>query len=156
MAKRIGEHVRGNVVAYVALFFALGMGTAWALERNSVRSKHIVNGQVKPRDLNAKNKTLWALVDGGTDTIIRSSPGVRMADVKLAPSENYINFNGDLRRRALHITPQWPDTGGGSAVICGDNNDEQVLCALAANNPQTAYVTTDGNINYYISASPKH
>ncbi len=50
MAKRIGEHFRGNVVAYVALFFALGMGTAYALERNSVRSKHIVNGQVSNRD----------------------------------------------------------------------------------------------------------
>lgn len=51
MAKRIGEHFRGNVVAYIALVFALGMGTAWALERNSVRSKHIVNGQVKTKDI---------------------------------------------------------------------------------------------------------
>ncbi len=53
MAKRVGKHLRGNVVAYVALFFALGMGTAWALERNSVRSKHIVDGQVQVRDTRA-------------------------------------------------------------------------------------------------------
>lgn len=47
---RFSSHVRHNLVAYVALFFALG-GTAWALGVNSVRSKHIVNGQVKSTDI---------------------------------------------------------------------------------------------------------
>ena len=52
MAKTIGEHIRGNVVAYIALFVSLG-GSAYAvtaLDKNSVKSKHIVNGQVKERD----------------------------------------------------------------------------------------------------------
>jgi hypothetical protein len=44
-------HIRSNVVGYVALFFALSLSTAWALERNSVRSKHIVNSQVKSPDV---------------------------------------------------------------------------------------------------------
>ena len=55
VAKKIREHFRGNVVAYVALFFALG-GSAYAvtaLDRNSVKSKHIVNDQVKRADLRA-------------------------------------------------------------------------------------------------------
>ena len=47
----IVEHVRSIAVAYVALFFALGMGTAWAVEVNSVKSKHIVDGQVKGKDV---------------------------------------------------------------------------------------------------------
>jgi len=51
MRSRIGVHLRTNVVAYVALFFALGLGTAWALDANSVRSKHIVNGQVTGVDV---------------------------------------------------------------------------------------------------------
>lgn len=51
MATRILSHLRGNLVAYVALFLALGLGTAWALERNSVRSRHIVNNQVKGVDV---------------------------------------------------------------------------------------------------------
>jgi hypothetical protein len=44
----------GNVLALVALFIALGGGVAFAvtqIDANSVRSKHIVNGQVKERDL---------------------------------------------------------------------------------------------------------
>ena len=55
MAKGIEQHFRGNVVAYLALFVALG-GSAYAvtaLDRNSVKSKHIVNGQVKRADIAA-------------------------------------------------------------------------------------------------------
>lgn len=51
MLARMKSHFRSSVVGYVALFFALGLGTAWAIETNSVRSKHIVDGQVKPKDL---------------------------------------------------------------------------------------------------------
>ena len=40
-----------NVMATIAVFLALGGGIAWALGRNSVRSKHIVNGQVKSADV---------------------------------------------------------------------------------------------------------
>jgi hypothetical protein len=46
----IVRHVRGNAVAYVALFLALS-GTAWALASNSVKSRHIKNGQVKSADV---------------------------------------------------------------------------------------------------------
>lgn len=41
-----------NVMATVAVFLALGGGIAWALANNSVRSKHIKDGQVKSGDLN--------------------------------------------------------------------------------------------------------
>jgi hypothetical protein len=50
MSARIGKHFRTNVIAYVALFFALG-GTAYALGVNSVKSKHIVDNQVKSADV---------------------------------------------------------------------------------------------------------
>ncbi len=46
-----------NVVSSIALFFALGIGGAWAateLSKNSVKSKHIAKGQVKRSDI-AKN-----------------------------------------------------------------------------------------------------
>ncbi len=51
MSVRIVQHLRNNVVGYVALFFAMGVGTAWALGANSVKSKHIVNDQVKSADV---------------------------------------------------------------------------------------------------------
>jgi hypothetical protein len=47
----IRSHLRSNVVGYLALFLALSMGTAWAVERNSIRSKHIQDGQVKAKDV---------------------------------------------------------------------------------------------------------
>src|SRR5688572_20630499 len=54
MAGKFSSHIRSNVVAYVALFFALGLGTAWAateLGKNDVRSRHIKNGGVRTKDL---------------------------------------------------------------------------------------------------------
>ena len=41
-----------NVMAAFAVFLALGGGIAWALKRNSVKSRHIQDGQVKLQDLN--------------------------------------------------------------------------------------------------------
>ena len=53
MLRSIGRHARGNVVGYVALVLALGLGTAWGagLAKNSVKSKQIKDGQVKSADL---------------------------------------------------------------------------------------------------------
>jgi hypothetical protein len=54
MAGKVSSHVRSNVVGYIALFFALGLGSAWAateLEKNDVKSKHIKNNGVKGKDL---------------------------------------------------------------------------------------------------------
>jgi hypothetical protein len=44
----IASHIRANVVGYVALFLALG-GVSYAagLAPNSVKSKHIKNGQYR-------------------------------------------------------------------------------------------------------------
>jgi hypothetical protein len=53
VAKRIGSYVRQHHLALLCLFLILGGGTAWALENNSVKSRHIVNGQVKDPDLSA-------------------------------------------------------------------------------------------------------
>jgi hypothetical protein len=58
-------HFRHNVVAYLALFVALGTGTAFAAEKitskdiapNAVKSKHLKNGQVKGADLAANAVT---------------------------------------------------------------------------------------------------
>ena len=51
VATGIGRYVRQHHLGLLCLFLIIGGGTAWALERNSVESKHIVNGQVKGPDL---------------------------------------------------------------------------------------------------------
>lgn len=43
-------YVRRHHVAYIALIVALG-GTAYAIESNSVSSRHIKDNQVKPADI---------------------------------------------------------------------------------------------------------
>jgi hypothetical protein len=49
---RISEHIRGNVIGYVALFVALSGGTAYALDgSDTVFSDDIVNGEVKTADI---------------------------------------------------------------------------------------------------------
>src|SRR5439155_6351056 len=47
----IASHIRSNVVAYVALFIALGAGAYAAVPRNSVGSRQIKDGQVRTTDL---------------------------------------------------------------------------------------------------------
>ena len=52
MRRGISEHIRGNVVGYVALFLALSGGTAYALEgSNTVFSDDIVDNEVKTQDI---------------------------------------------------------------------------------------------------------
>ncbi len=60
MASRIGNYVRQHHLALLCLFLIVGGGTAWALERNSVRSKHIKNGQVSQADLRSPED--WDIV----------------------------------------------------------------------------------------------
>lgn len=48
MSTRIREHLRSNVIAYIALFVAVAIGPAWAgVARNSVRTPHIAGNAVK-------------------------------------------------------------------------------------------------------------
>jgi hypothetical protein len=55
----ISRYVRQHHIGLLALFIALG-GTAWAIENNSVKSKHIANGQVKEEDLAVPAKFISA------------------------------------------------------------------------------------------------
>jgi hypothetical protein len=71
MAGKLAEHIKGNVVAYVALFIALG-GTSYAainLPRNSVGSKQlrsnaVTSGKVRNGSLRASDFQAGALKRG--------------------------------------------------------------------------------------------
>src|SRR5438034_1028070 len=67
MSGRIRDHLRSNVVGYVALFFVLTGGTAYALDgSNTVFSDDIVNGEVKTADIDTGSVTNGKL---GTDAV---------------------------------------------------------------------------------------
>jgi hypothetical protein len=51
---RIRNHIRSNLIGYVALFFALGGGAAWATHPggvNTISSGDIINGEVQRPDV---------------------------------------------------------------------------------------------------------
>lgn len=91
MSRRIGEHIRSNVVGYIAVFIALS-GTAYAVDgplpgQNQVGSADIINGDVITDDISDTN-------------------GVRSADVR----DDTLN-NGGLQAIDLRA-----DSVGGSEV----------------------------------------
>jgi hypothetical protein len=68
--KRLTRHLRGNVIAYLALFVALG-GTSYAalsLPAGSVGARQIKNHVIDPVKFNSKfvgaSVRYWAVVDG--------------------------------------------------------------------------------------------
>lgn len=68
MTFRLRSYLRQHHVALLALFFSLGLGSAWAateLTKNDVKSKHIGPGQVKRSDL-GRNAVNSAKVAPGT------------------------------------------------------------------------------------------
>jgi hypothetical protein len=63
--RTITNHIRSNVIGYIALFLVLTGGTAYALNgSNTVFSKDIVNGQVKRPDIAASAVVSGKVADG--------------------------------------------------------------------------------------------
>jgi len=66
MSRRILGHFRSHIIAYVALFFALTGGTAFALTgSNTVFSDDITNGEGKTADIGGGEVRSPDLLDGG-------------------------------------------------------------------------------------------
>jgi hypothetical protein len=89
MPNRALSHLRGNVVGYVALVIALsGTSYAFAVADNSVRSRHIVNGQVKTPDI-GRSAVTGAKIKNGTvgplDLAPRPSAKVERTDEQVIP-----------------------------------------------------------------------
>lgn len=51
MGARVRDHIRGNVIGYVALFMVMCLGTAYAIDKNQIKSKHIAKNAVKSSDI---------------------------------------------------------------------------------------------------------
>lgn len=94
-------HLRRNVVAYLALFAALGTGTAYAAEKitskdiapNAVKAKHIKNGQVKGADVAADTLT-GADIQESTLNLPAPAPAPVQAPAQPAPPAPEIDLSG--------------------------------------------------------------
>ena len=98
MAERIHDHIRSNVVGYVALFIALS-GTAYAIDgplpgQNQVGSQDIINSEVRSEDIGGtqvRNSdlglgavTTGKIADGGVQTLDVLNNNLTGADVNEA------------------------------------------------------------------------
>src|SRR5919106_6799912 len=86
MAGRVREHLSyANVMATIAVFIALG-GSAYALTRGEVKTKHIAAKAVTPRKL-APSARSQTYTDGQSATTGISSGGTTVATLTLPPGK---------------------------------------------------------------------
>jgi hypothetical protein len=76
--RSLSNHIRSNVIGYIALFISLTIAPAWAatLTENSVKSKHIKDGQVKTQDLAEESIGQSQLGPGSVSTDELNNAGV--------------------------------------------------------------------------------
>jgi hypothetical protein len=137
---RIRNHIRSNVIGYVALFFAIS-GTAVALDgENTVFSDDIVNGEVKRSDIDS------VAVNGpkiATDAV----SNVKLADDAVANAEvaDGAIANPELADGAVGPA-EVQDGAITSAKVLDDNQAGGGLgpSDLATNSVAQAEVATDG------------
>jgi hypothetical protein len=136
LLKTVGKLMTfANVISLTALFVALG-GTSYAvtrLDKNSVKSKHIVNGQVKKKDLgasavdSARVKNLSLL---GEDVAPLTITAANLADTAVTTGKLADNAvtTGKLANNAV-TTGKLADT----AVTTGKLADNSVATGKVAN-----------------------
>jgi hypothetical protein len=93
MSARIGNHIRSNIVGYMALFVALS-GTAYAVDgplpgQNQVGSEDIINGEVKRDDIGSNAVRTGKVLD---ETLLGSD----IAEGAIGPNEVYNNSLGSV------------------------------------------------------------
>jgi len=100
---RILDHLRGNLVGYIALVMAVG-GTSYAatqLPSNSVGARQIRNHAITPTKFNPKyiNGSVrgWAVVDS-TGRLIRGGGGPRSVEETVAPGNYIVRWGFKLHR----------------------------------------------------------
>jgi hypothetical protein len=128
MRGRIWDHVRSHVVGYVALFFALSGGAAWATHpggANTISSGDIIDQAVRTEDIRDANLTT---ADIRTDAVISG----KILDNTITPND--IDGVGFLRSRTVSLIP-----AGGSA-------DETLLTIGRVNLVATCESAGSGNL----------
>lgn len=143
MNSRLAEYIRRHHLSLLCLALILGGGTAYAagLASNSVKSRHIANGQVKPADL--ATASAWNEVGDSDGPEFQSAHRVRCTTSDLTQTvvegDWHNDPTGDFQTAAFYRDPygtvhlkgrvsrgECPDgawVNGDAAVTAGDEAD---------------------------------
>ena len=132
---RIRPHLTyANTMSTIAVFLALGGGVAWALDKDTVKSKHIVDGQVRSTDV-ADDSTEFALTGG--DIANGSLVGGDVANDSLTGADvgNGSLSGADVDESSLGQVPSAGVGGYGrsfSGTGCNPTSDTFVDCGYVS------------------------
>jgi hypothetical protein len=119
---RVVSHLRGNAVAYLALFIAVG-GTSYAavtLPTNSVGTRQIRNHSITPVKLDPSkigaSVRAWAVIQDGTK-VVAARPRARIVDWDQSSAVGDVSWGSAISRSCFPLA----SSGGASvqAVVRG-------------------------------------
>jgi len=122
--KRTGRHVRANVVAYLALFIALGGTSAYAANTigssdiidESIQSVDLKNGQVKAADIASNQITTAKIYPGSVTNSDIGTDAVTPNKLSTAPAVSVLKLSPETTHAAqgttLHSDYELFDTQG--------------------------------------------
>jgi hypothetical protein len=144
---RIGAHLRTNVIGYVALFFALTMGTAYATHpggANTISTEDIIDGEVRSADIN----------NGAVNTEDVTNDGVRSEDVRDDTSVGGGLAAADLGPASVGSSELAPNAVGSGAVQDGSlGGTDLANLAVGASQLADGAVTNAKLANFSVSTS---
>lgn len=141
---RIVRHFRGNVIAYLALFIALG-GTSYAafsLPANSVGTRQLRNHSITPIKLDPKtigaSVRAWAVIENGT-RVVSSRPRARVIDWDPSSAVGDVSWGKAISRSCVPVASGGADFVQ-AAISSGANRTTVVRFAVFNNSGQPAPV----------------
>lgn len=154
MKRRASQHIRGNIVGYVALFFALS-ASAYALPgTNTVDSGDIINGQVKSPDIGAGQV---GRADLGTDSVnsakvaANSLTGQDINELSLkglvTGQARILNGSASVTSASNQLILTLPGWGNLKVVACSPSATPAsrfAATAFASSGPSGTFWTTGG------------
>jgi hypothetical protein len=143
--KRFLDHLRANVVGYLALFIALG-GTSYALTvpAGSVGTRQLKNHSVTPIKLNkgkiAGYVRAWAEIQGGTQ-VVASRPKARVLSWDPSFGAGVVSWGSAISRACLPLA-----SGGRDSI--------QVAILLGAGGVSEVHYQAFDNTGHYDGTAP--
>jgi hypothetical protein len=129
MGTRIGNHIRSNVVGYIAIFLFAMSGTAIALDgSNTVFSDDIVDGEVKTADLGNNSVRTSKIATGQVQSIDIGREQVQSVDVKDETLTGADILNQSVTGAEIDYQSANLTTGTGNAASCNDDDGTGSAC----------------------------